>query len=254
VHAMIDDHRAVLRYLVEAPAAATIAALDMMTLAAAAPFGFSGIGCVRIARPGEPVQPVRLFGSSVGRWGEAYARHGCAHRDLAVRRLFTAHGPFLWSDFFDGPLKPAEREVFALAAEHGLQDGFVTPILGPNGEVGAVIFVSPQRLALDASERSLVAAIANTYAVRGVALSVTPARPLPPLSARERECLIWSARGKSDTLTSQILDLSEKTVRMHVENARRKLGVHSRQHAVLEAWRQGWLVEEPSSLTRDTVD
>ena len=55
----------------------------------------------------------------------------------------------------------------------------------------------------------------------------------PKLTKRERAVLEAVAGGKSDTEISETLDIAERTVRFHVENAKRKLGIATRAQAVL---------------------
>tara|TARA_B100000029_G_C17506137_1_gene934506 strand:+ start:707 stop:964 length:258 start_codon:yes stop_codon:yes gene_type:complete len=52
------------------------------------------------------------------------------------------------------------------------------------------------------------------------------------LTSREVECLLWTAHGKTAWEISMILKISEATVNCHLKNAMRKLGVHSKAHAV----------------------
>jgi DNA-binding CsgD family transcriptional regulator len=52
------------------------------------------------------------------------------------------------------------------------------------------------------------------------------------LSARERDVLQWVARGKPNAEIATALYVSESTVRKHLQNAYRKLGVSSRTAAV----------------------
>lgn len=52
------------------------------------------------------------------------------------------------------------------------------------------------------------------------------------LSPREFQCLEWSARGKTAWEISVILGISRRTVAYHLDNAKRKLGVHSIAEAV----------------------
>jgi LuxR family quorum-sensing system transcriptional regulator CciR len=59
------------------------------------------------------------------------------------------------------------------------------------------------------------------------------------LTQRERECLLWTARGKSATTISVILGLSENTINFYVKNAMRKLGTTNRVVAVVLAVRAG---------------
>lgn len=52
------------------------------------------------------------------------------------------------------------------------------------------------------------------------------------LSKREKECLLWSADGKTSWETSKILGISERTVVFHLQNAAQKLNATNRQQAV----------------------
>ena len=63
-----------------------------------------------------------------------------------------------------------------------------------------------------------------------------PAKRLPePLSGREREVLQLVAAGKSNRRIATELFVSVGTVKTHLNNAYRKLGVHSRTQAVARA-------------------
>ena len=56
---------------------------------------------------------------------------------------------------------------------------------------------------------------------------------------REKECLRWRASGKSDWDISQIMNISERTVKFHLENARAKLDALNTTHAVAKALATG---------------
>ncbi len=70
-----------------------------------------------------------------------------------------------------------------------------------------------------------------------------PATPPPSLevtlSAREVDCMSWIAKGKTNWEISQILEISENTVRYHLKNAFRKLDANSRSSAVMRAAQAG---------------
>jgi DNA-binding CsgD family transcriptional regulator len=59
------------------------------------------------------------------------------------------------------------------------------------------------------------------------------------LSRREAQCLNWVSQGKTSWEVGQILGIAERTVVFHLENAKAKLGVRSRQQAVATAARLG---------------
>ncbi|MFK3741474.1 response regulator [Massilia sp. TN1-12] len=71
-----------------------------------------------------------------------------------------------------------------------------------------------------------------------------PAAPAPPseldkLTPREREILACLARGESNKLIARVLDLAESTVKIHVQNILKKLGLTSRVQAAVFAVEQG---------------
>ncbi len=55
------------------------------------------------------------------------------------------------------------------------------------------------------------------------------------LSPRERECLLWLCRGLRNDRIAERLGVSNKTVELHLFNARRKLGAATREQAVARA-------------------
>ena len=59
-----------------------------------------------------------------------------------------------------------------------------------------------------------------------------PDDQLSQLSARERDCVAFMADGKKDREIGELMDVTEATVRFHIDNARRKLGAKNRAEAV----------------------
>jgi len=55
------------------------------------------------------------------------------------------------------------------------------------------------------------------------------------LTRRERDCLILTGRGRSEKEVAQELDISPNTVRVHIENIKRKLGAANKTHALILA-------------------
>ena len=61
------------------------------------------------------------------------------------------------------------------------------------------------------------------------------------LSPREAEVLLLAARGMGNRRISQSLYLSEKTVKRHLSNVYKKMGVNSRGEATQKALSEGWI-------------
>lgn len=88
--------------------------------------------------------------------------------------------------------------------------------------------------------------------VRGAPAKASTEAAAPPvvaselnkLSPREREILVLVARGQSNKEIARTLDLAESTVKIHVQNVLRKLGLTSRVQAAVFAVEQG-IVQDP---------
>ncbi len=88
-------------------------------------------------------------------------------------------------------------------------------------------------------------------AVRMVQTMTARATPddalVEPLSAREKEVLVFLARGLSNKAIAQQLYVSVRTVEGHLANIYGKLGVHSRTEAALIAVKNGWVASPPNT-------
>lgn len=109
-------------------------------------------------------------------------------------------------------------------------DGLVVPV-HHNGELAWYCGFAGRDPDLSQGAQSVMAAAAHAaYARFNELLDSTAARS--PLTTRESECLRWVASGKTDNEVGQILKISPRTVRFHINNAKTKLGVATRIQAV----------------------
>jgi LuxR family quorum-sensing system transcriptional regulator CciR len=148
--------------------------------------------------------------------------------------------PYLWRDLEDlCDLDQRQRSFLREASEFGLRHGVSVPIHRPWGKVAVVSFASDASdIRPEREQRHLGALAAHfdtmfTALARGPVPSVAPVR----LTARELECLRWSARGKTSWDIGVILGISESTAAFHLTNAMKKLGATSRTVAVVKALR-----------------
>lgn len=73
----------------------------------------------------------------------------------------------------------------------------------------------------------------------GFSVPNTEQQPRIALTTREKEALLWSAKGKSSWEISRIFNCTEAGVNYHFSNIRRKFGVSSRWAAVMMALELG---------------
>jgi DNA-binding CsgD family transcriptional regulator len=59
------------------------------------------------------------------------------------------------------------------------------------------------------------------------------------LTAREKDCLRWRSQGKTDWEISELIGISQSTVKFHLENARARLHATNTVHAVSKALAHG---------------
>lgn len=142
------------------------------------------------------------------------------------------------------------RALDAITAEgpvdtYGVGAAIVCPAYLSGGVIGAVIWATPDetfdaKAAFDvaASElHSLALRFVATYEDAVMGAEEPPAR----LTRREIQCLKWAAAGKTDAEIGQIVAISLPTVRFHVTNAARKLGVTGRSQAIQRAATLGYI-------------
>jgi two-component system, NarL family, response regulator LiaR len=148
--------------------------------------------------------------------------------------------------------------VDGIAALHGLRERsprsrviVLTTFLEDDKLLPAVRAGAAGYLLKDVEPKELVSAIRTVSAgeallhpaaaARVMAELVESSRPNPAalLTPRETEVLALIARGQPNKVIARELGVSEKTVKTHVSNLLRKLGVSDRTQAALYAVREG---------------
>jgi DNA-binding CsgD family transcriptional regulator len=180
-----------------------------------------------------------LAGSLPSAWYSHHFRqgHGAADPVFAhCRRHTTA---LIWdAHHAAGEEDPRCPIFFSEAADFGLRHGVSIPIHGLGCQWGLLAVASTQDAARvpDArklGELHLLAAYVHDVGHR-LATAVAGGEHVH-LTARERECLRWTAEGKTGWEISKVLGISERTVVFHLENAARKFGVFGRRQAAARA-------------------
>ncbi|WP_352825713.1 LuxR family transcriptional regulator [Mesorhizobium sp. M0579] len=62
---------------------------------------------------------------------------------------------------------------------------------------------------------------------------------IPTLSPREKECILWTAKGKSSWEIGHIIGISVNTVNFHIKNVMKKMDTASRTAAAVKALQSG---------------
>ncbi len=156
--------------------------------------------------------------------------------------LFTplSRRAFLWKAIEERTnLTRNQVALFRESEAAGLRDGLSVPIHGPFGEMFVVSMASAAGGTDGHHLLSHFQTLAMQFQVAYTSLA-TGESPAPPrLTGRERECLLWSARGKSTWSIGKILAISDHTVQFHLKQAMAKLGTTNRVVAIVTALRAG---------------
>lgn len=186
-------------------------------------------------------------------WWDRYQERGYMGIDPVVHHTTSSQTvPLVWNDI-DPNAHPHSRQVRAFmqeAADFGLASGVSFPVHGQHGECAILSLASndPHEKSRDRIIQSMpYAQLLAGYiheAARRVFDDTDVMVARPALTARERECLLWAAEGKTSWDTAHILDISERTVLFHLQNAAHKLNVNNRAQAVARAVAQGYVTPQ----------
>lgn len=153
----------------------------------------------------------------------------------------TASG-FLWSELGNYvPISTDDQRYMDRALHHGLAEGFTVPNHVPGEVFGSCHFAvrrkgdlphenlpAAQSLGIFAFEKARQLLSEN---VESSEEYVVPA----PLTQRQRDCLLFAARGKSDSVIADLLNIRPRTVNEHMEAAKRRYSVATRTQLIVRA-------------------
>lgn len=172
-------------------------------------------------------------------WVEYYDNHGLGASDPVHRASHLTSVGFAWSEI---PalinLTARDRQILERAERRGIGDGFTVPANVPGESNGSCSFANPKGMNIS-SEALPIAQLVGAFAFE-MARKLWRVRsphfvPALQLTERQRECVVWMARGKSDWEISQILGIQHETVIRHLKQARERYGVSKRTMLAIQA-------------------
>lgn len=176
-------------------------------------------------------------------WAKIYVEFKLAGRDPVRRACDKSITGFAWHDLSRLiPLSNGDRQMLSIGQDVGLANGFTVARHLPGEASGSCSFAVrlldrlPQGMLLAAE---LIGALALAAARRMVI--VDPLLASPQLTDRQRECVLWAARGKTAYETGLIMGISMETVVQHLKLARARCNAHSRQQLTIAALFHGFI-------------
>jgi LuxR family transcriptional regulator, quorum-sensing system regulator CciR len=199
--------------------------------------GFDHFALSLEARTSNEYAPKILLHDYPDEWAKVYIAFDLSGRDPVRRACDKAVVGFAWENI--GKLVPmtrGDRQMLSVGRECGIGTGYTVPRHLPAMARGTCSFVvRPDRdlpkSCLAVAELIGAVALSSALKLSGIMQSAEPAK----LSDRQRECLLWVARGKTASETALILGISTETVVQHLKMARERYEVHCRQSLILAA-------------------
>lgn len=172
-------------------------------------------------------------------WAAYYDDNSLGVSDPVHRASHLTSVGFAWSEIPKMiALTPRDHEMLIRGEAKGIGDGFTIPANVPGETHGSCSFANPRGTAIreeDLPLAQLVGAFAFEAARRLWRVRSSDAAALPKLTDRQRECIMWVARGKSDWEISRILGIQHETVIRHLKQARERYGVAKRTMLAVHA-------------------
>ncbi len=172
-------------------------------------------------------------------WQAWFDDKGLGRSDPVHRASHRASIGFSWSTVPEIiKLTPDDRIVLDQAYRFGIGDGFTVPANVPGEIHGSCSFAVPA--GEDFPEgfhyvAQLVGGFAFEAARRLSRGDCFGIESPPILTDRQRDCVLWAARGKTDWEISRILGVSHDTVIQHLKHARERYGVQKRSLLAVRA-------------------
>jgi LuxR family quorum-sensing system transcriptional regulator CciR len=201
--------------------------------------GFDYYAIVHHVRFGRPTsEHVRLSNYPI-EW-LAVIRDETKPADPVLRAAERTSSGFKWEQLDSlVSLTPAEREHLQRAASFEIIQGYTVPNHIPGETFGSCHFIVRGNGEFPDANISAAQALGN-FAFEA-ARKLLKKRPeedyvVPaPLSDRQRECLLFVAKGKSDSVIAQLLAIKPGTVNEHIEAAKRRYSVATRSQLLVRA-------------------
>lgn len=191
------------------------------------------------------------------KWMERYAECGYVNIDPVARHCFTSQAPYSWNGFKEQN-DFAVRAFASEARDFGLYDGISVGMPRFDGESGLISMAVDHHLAPDTFTAKYITLCINSLQpyiherIRILTRSSGVNTESIQLTEREKDCLLWTAEGKTAQEIATILTISEATVVFHLKNAVKKLHVTNRSQAVAKAVLLGLILPQYSTSSVPT--
>lgn len=205
-------------------------------------YGICGIGQGAEGGEGLAAPPHIINLNYPVEWLQIYGGNQLYNQDPIVLKNLENPGSQLWDETYssyDGELS----RLFLTSRDFGLSHGVSGGLYNQRSNITTLFSFSGKGDWFKAHQKKILATLAPHLhqALARVYKNAQASARLSALSKREREIVSWVKAGKTNWEISMILNISERTVKFHVQNIERKLEAVNKAHAVAILMEHGQL-------------
>ncbi|MBI1821825.1 MAG: autoinducer binding domain-containing protein [Nitrospirae bacterium] len=199
---------------------------------------FAGLGKTGSSAGGfqEPIKMVNV--SWPAKWLDFYFKQNFLKVDPIIRIHFTRFKIQTWSETFRNVTSGSEKGFVEHARMFNLSEGITHGINCQRRSTGSLISFAGPHMTDHIRHKKMIEYIVPHLHLALMRTALTKQDKKFPLSSRELEVIKWVKEGKTNWEVSYILNISERTVKFHLQNIFTKLGASTRGHAVALALEQ----------------
>ncbi|MBI1910755.1 MAG: autoinducer binding domain-containing protein [Deltaproteobacteria bacterium] len=173
-----------------------------------------------------------------GEWAGIYTSEELYKKDPVIKYNYDRKNAFFWTEATEVYSDRPNLEVMDRASEFGLRHGLSSGICGAGNKSSIFSFASGKNN-FTRHHLQIIDVVMPHIHQAFLRICESKAVTSHDLSAREMEVLRWMKEGKTNWEISIILNISERTVKFHVQNIERKLNAVNKAHAIAIALDSG---------------
>lgn len=174
-----------------------------------------------------------INGSYPEEWFMVYEDKQLYNIDPIVSQHYKYFDTQLWADTYKKFDDEQTHRFISDATDFGLNYGITSGARSPDLNMASILTFSNRKDDFKERHKSLMTVIAPHIHQALLRMNRELRRkPIEAMTDREKEILYWMREGKSNWDISMILNISERTVKFHVQNIERKLDAVNKVQAV----------------------
>ena len=198
------------------------------------------VGIGKTDREGHLQNVVKLINVSYpSEWIAHYQQNDYAKIDPILRLHSQKFETQVWSETFANIKGSKELAFVEDAQAYGIGQGITMGQLNVRKSLGSLLSFSGRNMGEHLRHKSLLEYILPHLHLALMRTAFPASNDFKALSSREKEVMRWLMEGKTNWETSRILNISERTVKFHVQNILSKLRSSTRGHAIALAIESG---------------